>query len=219
MKVTSKIILSFSLFWSVLTTICCILVVTISTWTMMHFEQYDNIVGLVIWQMVLNILILPSLLILLRKKLFPQSTKFYIAVKRIHIVVAVIYLATVFYEVNRYEHFIEFNKKAASFGPYKLPSGKQITPTNTFIDGDPKGRRMFLLQYQTELKLSDTLNLKDEIFNLSQQVTLDANKQEASFLAISAKEAPKNNEEFCTKGYTIIYAKDPLGEWKVLHKK
>jgi hypothetical protein len=180
---------------------------------MMHIESYHLIAGWVIWQMILSILILPVLLILLRNKFYPQRQRLFLITKRIQIVVIVIYLISAFYETNRYGHFIEFNKKITTFGPYKLPSGKLITPTTAFVDGDPKERRSVLIKYESELKASDTLSLKEEILYIWDQVVIDADKEHANYAFISANPFPEDEAKMNRNGFTIFFSKDYSGSW------
>ncbi|MCX6123124.1 MAG: hypothetical protein NTX44_16035 [Ignavibacteriales bacterium] len=213
MKKSSKIFLIISLIWSITTTICCILIITVSTWTMMHIESYNFFSKWVILQVVLSILILPVLFILLRTKLFPERQRFYLITKRIQVVVAILYLFTVFFEVNRYERFIKFN----SLGPYKSLSGKQIVPINTSTSEVINGRKIFTVIYQSEINGADTLALRQEAMYVWQQIIVDADKQNANFATVSTSSVSNSNNDSISNIISIISTKDSLGVWKVLY--
>jgi len=188
------------------------LVITISTWTMMHIDSYRIIVGWVIGLMLFNILIIPVLFILLRNKLYPQRQRFFLITKRIQIIVAVVYLVTMFFEVNRYEHFIKFN----SFGPYNSTSGKKVVPIIAPVSEDLGGRKMFTVMYQSEINGADTLALRQEALYVWQQVIVDADKQNANIASISASGSKVDSNSSNNYIFTIISRKDSSGLWKIL---
>jgi hypothetical protein len=179
---------------------------------MMHIDSYHNITGWVIGLMVFNLLIIPVLFILLRNKLYPQRQRLYLITKRIQTIVAIVYVLTMIYEVNRYEHFIKFN----SFGPYNSPSGKKIVPIDAPVSEDLGGRKMFTVMYQSELNGADTLALRQEALYVWQQVIVDADKQNANIVSISASGASVDNNSLNNYIFTIISRKDSSGLWKIL---
>ena len=111
--------------------------------------------------------------------------------KRIQVVIALVYLFTIFFGINRYEHFIKFN----SFGAYKSLTAKQIVPVHVDISEVIKGRKIFTVMYQSEIYGSDTLALHREAMYVLQQIIVDADKQNANFATVSASSVSTSNND------------------------
>jgi len=106
MKTGPKVIVVFSVIWCISAVLSCIPMLYLSTWTMMHFDEYSILARWVILQMFSSVFVFPALFILLRARFYPEANKSFLAAKRMLIIVTIFYFLAVLFEINRYAHFV-----------------------------------------------------------------------------------------------------------------
>lgn len=76
-----------------------------------------------------------------------------------------------------------------------------------------------MLNYQTDLKISDLDNLSKEVDDIWPSFQVDADKAKVSFAVISANEVPEGMIIKRNRQYNFVFQKSADGTWHSLAKK
>jgi len=104
----------------------------------------------------------------------------------------------------------------ANYNIHKLPSGSQIKVMHIGTISFKSGEKALKLDYQTDLKISDSLDLRNEVKEIWQVLKDDADKAQVTGAIISAQEAPSGFIFKTGHAYNFVFEKQSDNTWKGL---
>lgn len=107
---------------------------------------------------------------------------------------------------------------AQQFHVVKLPSGKEVKviAVGPIQFADPKSPPALMMKYQTDLKISDKVNLRKEVDEIWSYFKNDAEQNHFTGAIISANEAPSGLLFKTSEGYNYVFEKRADGKWHCL---
>ena len=103
-----------------------------------------------------------------------------------------------------------------NYNIHKLPSGRQIKVMHIGTILFKSGERALKLDYQTDLKISDSLDLRNEVKDIWQVLKDDADKAQVTGAIISAQEVPSGFIFKTGHAYNFVFEKQSDSTWKGL---
>ena len=102
----------------------------------------------------------------------------------------------------------------------KLPSGKQVKviKTGPIYNNTTFKKLGFVIQYETELPISDAARLREEAGQVFEACKQQMEKQKETDVIISATTKPTGVILKKTDSYNFVYQKKEDGKWALLSK-
>jgi hypothetical protein len=100
------------------------------------------------------------------------------------------------------------------FQLHTLPSGKQIKIIRVFKIYFQNGEESLKLDYETNLKLSDRIALKNEVNEIWKEFIFEAEKSHVNGAIISANEIPTGFIIKTGNSYNFVFHKQTDGSWR-----
>lgn len=101
----------------------------------------------------------------------------------------------------------------------QLPSGKTIKVLGMGPIRIASGETGLMLNYQTDLKISELDSLRKEVDDIWPTFQVDAQNAKVSFAVISANEVPEGIIFKRNRQYNFVFQKSADGTWHALAKK
>ena len=108
------------------------------------------------------------------------------------------------------------SSNAQNLRTVKLPSGKQIRVIAEGPIHFAQGPPALMLQYQTELKVSDAKTLRKEVDEIWTAFKADVEKGNYTSAIVSAREVPSGAFIKKSSGYNFVFQKASDGTWTCL---